>query len=110
MPMILSLVYLPSYAKACVSIVDSIWRREPYLAIVEDKAETSGDRLEWAEGIRGVPHSTEEQLGRGRRSRFPVRFPCFVHFAFAPRQSVLDILLDFGERLSYLVHVGVGST
>ena len=78
---------------------------ESYLAIFEDKAETSGDRLEGAEGICGVPHPTEEQLGRGGRSRFPTRFvlirggisPCVVRFAFAPRQLVLDVLLDFGE-------------
>ena len=54
-----------------MSIVHSIRRRKPYL---EDKAETSGDRLERAEGICGVPHPSEEQLGRDRRSRPPVRF------------------------------------
>ena len=95
--MILLFVYLPSYAGASMSVLDSIQRRESYLAIVEDKTETSGDRLEGAEGICGVPHPTEEQLGRGRRSGFPVRFSCFVRFGFTPRQSVLDILLYFGE-------------
>lgn len=46
----------------------------PYLAVFQDKAETSSDRFEWTEGIRGVSHPTQEQFGRGRRSRFPVGF------------------------------------
>jgi len=33
---------------------------EAYLVVFQDKAETSGDSLEWAKGVRGVPHSTEQ--------------------------------------------------
>ena len=45
-----------------------------YLAVFEDKAETSGDRLERTEGICRVSHPTKEQLGRGGCVRLPVRF------------------------------------
>ena len=47
--------------------------RRSYLAIVEDNAERSRDRLEWTEGTWGVSHSTK-QFSRGRRSRLAVRF------------------------------------
>jgi len=45
-----------------------------YLAIFQDITETSGDRLERTEGIRRVSHPTEDQFGRGGRSRLPARF------------------------------------
>ena len=45
-----------------------------HLAIFEDKAQTSGDRLERAEGVRSISHPVEEHPGRGIRSRLPVRF------------------------------------
>ena len=34
--------------------------RKPYLAIVQDEAETSGDRLERAKGICSVAYPTED--------------------------------------------------
>jgi len=46
----------------------------PYLAIVEDEAEGSCDRLERTEGTWGVSHPTE-QFCRGGRSRLEVWFP-----------------------------------
>jgi len=49
----------------------------PYLAIFQDITETSGNRLERTEGIRRVSHPTEEQFGRGGRSRLPARFVLF---------------------------------
>ena len=58
--MILSLACLPSYAGVSVSVVDKVRGGGPYLGILQDKAETSGDRLEWTEVIYGVSHSTEE--------------------------------------------------
>ena len=58
----------------------------PYFAIFQDKAETSGDRLEWTEGICGVSHPTEEQFGRGRCSRLPVQL-------FLVRSTRLDTLV-----------------
>jgi len=72
--MILSPPHLPSYAGEPVSVVDSVYRRRPYLAIFQDETETSGDRLERTEGICRVSHPTEEQFGRGGRSRLPARF------------------------------------
>jgi hypothetical protein len=54
-----------------MNIVDSA-QGKSYLAVFQNKAETSGDRLEGAERIRGVPHRTEEQFGRGRYSRLPI--------------------------------------
>jgi len=56
-----------------------VWRTAdvrvgPYLVILQDKTETSGDRLKRAEGIGGVSHAAEEQFGRSGRSRLPVRF------------------------------------
>jgi len=46
----------------------------PYLAVFKNKAETSGNRFERTEGICGISHPTQEQFGRSRRSRSPVRF------------------------------------
>ena len=49
--MILLLLYLPPYAAAPVSVVDSVRGWGSYLAIFQDEAETASDRLEGAEGI-----------------------------------------------------------
>ena len=69
-PGILSPVHLPSYAAEPMSVVGSIRGGEPYLAILKDKAETSCNSHEWAEGISRVSHPAKEQFGR---SRLPVR-------------------------------------
>ena len=59
-PTTLSLAYSPSCAGALINVVDSVQRRKPYLAIIEDKAEASGNRLERSKGICRVAHPTEE--------------------------------------------------
>jgi len=49
----------PPFARATVSITDRVCGKEVILlAIVENKAERSGDRFERTEGTRGVPHPT----------------------------------------------------
>ena len=58
----------------CCKNRGSCVREEPYLAVFQNEAETSSDRLERAERIRGVSHGTEEQFGRGRCSSLPIRF------------------------------------
>ena len=58
-PTILSLAYSPSCAGALISVADSV-QRKPYLAIIEDKAEASSNRLERSKGICRVAHPTEE--------------------------------------------------
>ena len=45
-----------------------------HFAIFEDKAQTPGNRLERAEGVRSISHPVEEHLCRGIRSRLPVQF------------------------------------
>ena len=34
-----------------------------HLAILQNEAETSSDGLEWAEGVRGISHTVEEEFG-----------------------------------------------
>ena len=51
--MILSIPYLPSFARDFfMRIVDCRRKEVPYLAIIKNKTETSGDGLKWTEGIR----------------------------------------------------------
>ena len=108
--MILSLAYSLSFARAPISVVGSAYGGGSYLAVFQDKAEASCDRLERGEGICGVPHPTEEQFGRGRRSGLPVSTNLgSVPFVFAPCQPMLDTLLQSGERISYVVHVDFSS-
>lgn len=47
-------------------------RGEPYLIILQDKAETSNSRFEGRKHICRVSHSTENQFGGGGYSGFPV--------------------------------------
>ena len=60
MPTTLSLAYLPLFAEVPVNAVDSICRRSSHLIIFQDKAEASGDRSEWTEGVCGFFHPEEE--------------------------------------------------
>jgi hypothetical protein len=49
-------------------------RGVPYLAIIQDKTETSCNGLEWTKGIRGFVDPTENQLGPRRYNGLEVRF------------------------------------
>ena len=57
--MILSSVYLPSFAGIAVSTVGGGRGMRLYLAIIHNKTETSSNGLEWAEGVCRVSHPTE---------------------------------------------------
>ena len=46
----------------------------PYLAIFQDKTETSGNRLERTKGICSVSHSAKEQFSSGKGGGLPARF------------------------------------
>ena len=56
-----------------MSIVDSECGG-PYLAIFQNKAEASGDRLERTEGVCRISYPTEQQFDPSRRGGPPVRF------------------------------------
>lgn len=44
----------------------------PYLTVLQDKTEASGDRFERTKGIRGFVHSAKEQFGYGRCGGLPL--------------------------------------
>ena len=72
----------------------------PHLAIFQDEAKAPGDGFEWAKGIRRISDPTEEQLGRGRRGRLPVRFVLVPGdwFALVERRILLN---KVGNRRSH---------
>jgi hypothetical protein len=55
-----------------------------YLAILQDKTEAPGDRLERTKGIGGVSHPAEHELGPRRRKRLEVRFVLVFIFCNRP--------------------------
>ena len=75
---ILWIVRSPSFASLPVRIVGYRRGQVPYLAIVHDKTEASGDRLERTEGISGFLDPIKNQSGPGRCEGLEVQF-VFVH-------------------------------
>ena len=100
MPTILSLVCLPSFAGAPVSVANGASERDgPYLVIIQDKMENSSERFERSEDIRRVPDPAEEKFGRGERSRLPTRF------ALMQDRVPLDALIG-AEHFRYVTRTG----
>jgi hypothetical protein len=73
-PTILWIVYSPSFAGVPISIVECRRGGVSYLAIIQDEAEASGDRLERTKGIRGLPNTVEDQFGPRICERLELRF------------------------------------
>ena len=73
----------------------------PYLAVLQDKAEASGDRFERTKGIRGFVHSAKEQFGYGRCGGLPlIKFViCRTRFALAGAGYLLN--MTGNSRLIY---------
>ena len=71
-----------------------------HLAIFKDETKSSGDRFKWTKGICRISDPAEEQLGRGRHGRLPVRFVLVFGalFAFARSKIFLDRI---GNRRSH---------
>ena len=70
-PAIRSFARSPSFAGVRVRVVVVHAGKKQYLAIFQNKSETSGNRPERAKGICRISHSAEEQLGSGKGGRLP---------------------------------------
>ena len=80
-----------------MSVADSISGKGQYLAVFQDKIETSGNRFKETEGIRGFAHPAEEWFRRGRCGGLPlvecVLF-CGVRLALVGTKSLLNMTGD----------------